>query len=72
MLQSKRTACAMAMLLISFAVTGCETMTKSETAQPDFCATSQPIFDSKVDVISDATARAILQHNLTGRKLCGW
>jgi hypothetical protein len=25
-----------------------------------------------VDQISDATARQILEHNLTGRKLCGW
>lgn len=39
---------------------------------PDFCATSQAIYVSKTDVISDTTARAILQHNLTGRKLCGW
>jgi hypothetical protein len=45
-------------------------MTKA--AQPDFCATAQPIYISKKDVLVDATARDILQHNLTGRKLCGW
>lgn len=39
---------------------------------PDFCATSKPIYISKHDQISDMTARAILEHNLTGRKLCGW
>jgi len=35
-------------------------------------ATAQPIYISKDDVFSDATAREILKHNLTGRKLCGW
>lgn len=73
MLQSKRIACVMALLLSSFAVTGCEMMkTKSEVAAPDFCATAQPIYISKTDQIADSTARAILQHNITGRKLCGW
>jgi hypothetical protein len=39
---------------------------------PDFCATAQPIYISKNDIITDQTANAILAHNLTGRKLCGW
>jgi hypothetical protein len=39
---------------------------------PDFCATAKPIYVSKNDIITDQTASAILAHNLTGRKLCGW
>lgn len=67
----KRTSYLKVLLLASFAVTGCET-TKPKSVAPDFCATSQAIYISKTDVLADSTARAILQHNLTGRKLCGW
>lgn len=31
-----------------------------------------PIYINEKDVISDDTARQILQHNKTGRKLCKW
>ena len=72
MLLPKSIACPLAALLTSFALTGCETMTKSDPPAPDFCATALPIYVARLDQISDLTARAILQHNLTGRKLCGW
>lgn len=39
---------------------------------PDFCATAMPIYINKGDVFADDTARQILAHNKTGRKLCGW
>lgn len=57
-------------LLILLGATGC--VTKTPLVQPDYCATAMPIYVSKSDVISDMTARAILEHNLTGQKLCGW
>lgn len=68
--KSKSARCLMAALILSFAVTGCAT--KTVPMQPDFCATAKPIYIGKVDVISDATAREILEHNVTGRNLCGW
>jgi hypothetical protein len=71
MLLSKLMRYRMAALLIGCVLTGCGT-TKSEPVAPDFCATSQPIFVDKTDIFTDATAKAILRHNLTGRKLCGW
>lgn len=63
--------CLTAALLISSSLTGCAIKPTSPT-EPDFCATAQPIYVSKDDVFSDVTAREILKHNLTGRKLCGW
>lgn len=72
MLNLKRAGCALVWLLISFAATGCGMMKPAATPAPDFCATAKPIYVSKTDEISDMTARAILTHNLTGRKLCGW
>ena len=47
-------------------------MSQNKPAAADFCATAKPIFISRTDEISDATAREILAHNLTGQKLCGW
>lgn len=75
MLMLKQIACQLAALSLSCAVIGCAIPTKSDpdnAVQPDFCATAQAIYISKDDVISDMTARGILKHNLTGRKLCGW
>lgn len=36
------------------------------------CSWTKPIYPSKADVFSDETARAILAHNDTGEKRCGW
>jgi len=70
MLKLKSVRCLLAGLLISCAATGCATTTAP--VQPDFCATAKAIYVGKDDVITDATAREILEHNLTGQKLCGW
>jgi kynureninase len=36
------------------------------------CLAFKPIYVSKSDVLTDGTARAILAHNETGAKKCGW
>jgi len=36
------------------------------------CEAWRPVLIGPEDRISDETARAILAHNLTGRRLCGW
>lgn len=36
------------------------------------CEWAEPIYVSKADVLSDATAKAILSHNKTGAAKCGW
>ena len=38
---------------------------------PD-CAAWRPVLVADADVLTPETARAILAHNLTGRRLCGW
>lgn len=79
MLNLTRAVCLMALLLTSFVVTGCaglrtQSQVEKEIAAtaPEFCATAKPIYIAKTDQISDDTARQILAHNLTGRKLCKW
>jgi hypothetical protein len=36
------------------------------------CVAFRPILISTEDHFTDQTARAILAHNLTGQRLCGW
>jgi hypothetical protein len=36
------------------------------------CDWTKPLYVSKADVLTDATAAAILAHNLAGAKQCGW
>ncbi len=36
------------------------------------CAWTRPIRVSRQDQLTDLTARQILSHNETGRRLCGW
>jgi hypothetical protein len=38
----------------------------------NFCSIAEPILISRQDVLTDGTARQILAHNETGRKLCEW
>jgi hypothetical protein len=38
----------------------------------DYCRIAKPIFVSKDDMLTDGTARQILEHDLTGHGLCGW
>lgn len=70
MLKLKSVRFLLAGLLTVCAATGCATTNRA--VQPDYCATAQPIYVGRDDVIGDATAREILEHNLTGQKLCGW
>jgi hypothetical protein len=53
---------ALAILLASCAGTGGATD----------CATWRPILVHDEDALTPPTARAILAHNRTGRRLCGW
>jgi hypothetical protein len=36
------------------------------------CETWRPILVADADALTTETARAVLAHNLTGRRLCGW
>lgn len=38
----------------------------------DFCTPWRAIYAEKQDVLTDGTAKAILAHDRTGAKLCGW
>jgi hypothetical protein len=38
----------------------------------DPCGPWQPILVSREDQLSNGTAQAILAHNITGQRLCGW
>lgn len=38
----------------------------------DMCGAWRPILISRDDALTPDTARAILAHNETGAKLCGW
>lgn len=37
-----------------------------------FCLTARPIYVASQDAMTPETARAILAHNETGARLCGW
>ena len=56
------TLAVLAILLASCAGTG---------GAPD-CAAWRPILIADADALTPETARAILAHNLTGRRICGW
>lgn len=38
----------------------------------DFCLVARPIYVAAEDRFADSTARAILAHNETGARQCGW
>jgi hypothetical protein len=38
----------------------------------DACGPWKPIYVSRHDVLTDGTARQVLAHNETGRRICGW
>ena len=42
------------------------------TGKGSECVAWRPILISPSDQFTDQTARAILAHNLTGQRLCGW
>lgn len=77
MLKLRLAAFLPGVLLSAFAATGCATaptpIQKALAAtQPDYCATAKPIYIANEDYFTDSTARQILEHNETGRNLCGW
>ena len=66
----KWTARLSVLLISSSVMSGCA---RTElVAEPSFCAVSGPIRIGSEDVLTDQTARLILNHNLTGKQLCGW
>ena len=66
----KWTARLWVLLISSSVMSGCA---RTElVAEPSFCAVSGPIMIGREDVLTDQTARLILNHNLVGRQLCGW
>jgi len=36
------------------------------------CSWAKPIYVSKDDVLTDPTAKAIRDHDETGKRICGW
>lgn len=75
--------CLLAPLLMSCATSGAsnppladctpETKVVTQTKIVDTsCDWAEPIYVSKTDVLSDATAKQILAHNKAGAAKCGW
>ncbi len=67
-------------LVSSLLLTGCHTAPTAAPVQVETrtkvidtgCSWTKPIYLSKADVLSDATAAAVLEHNRAGAKECGW
>ncbi len=38
----------------------------------DFCQYAKAIYLDKADKLTPSTSRQILEHDMTGRRLCGW
>ncbi|RJF85094.1 hypothetical protein D3877_02015 [Azospirillum cavernae] len=36
------------------------------------CGAFRPVYTSRADTLTDATAEQLLAHNRTGASLCGW
>ncbi|QTP33478.1 hypothetical protein B7759_02072 [Burkholderia glumae] len=62
---------ALALAACQTAPTGTQVETRTKVIDTA-CNWTKPIYLDKADVLSDATAREILEHNLTGAKNCGW
>ncbi|OZI57682.1 hypothetical protein CAL20_09925 [Bordetella genomosp. 4] len=60
------------MLLIACAATGDVTERAEFVTVDTSCTWARPIYISSLDVLTDTTAKAILAHNETGAKRCGW
>ena len=58
--------------LISCTIPGQGTKPPAPVVVSTGCEWTSPIYVSKVDVLTKETADAILSHNLTGAKICGW
>ena len=62
----------MATLASGCAITGRGTERVQMVPVDTSCSWARPIFVSGQDVLTDQTAKAILAHNETGAKRCGW
>lgn len=60
-----------AALPLTLLLASCKTGPETRTVL-DNCTPWAPIYVSRQDVLTDATAKAILRHDETGAKLCGW
>ena len=60
----------LATLALALLLNGCAT--SGRATEGSDCAWARPILVSRDDVLSDLTARQILAHNETGRRVCGW
>lgn len=74
MLKTMLLPCLLGPLLTSCATTGpTEPEVQIQTKIVDTsCQWGRPIYVDKADVLTDATAKQILSHNLSGAKKCGW
>ena len=77
----RRSACLMLIAIVllgTFGMTGgCAAQIRpqpipAKLVQQIECTAWQPIYVGGADVLSDATAKAILSHDETGQRLCGW
>lgn len=65
------------LVLLAMLLSGCETGGRQTEPPPPIvtdtaCSWTKPIFVRQGDVLTDATAAAILAHNETGAIRCGW
>lgn len=61
---------AISVLLLALLCGGCAA--PQVRTVTDYCTPWRAIYSSKQDVLTDGTAKAILDHDRTGAKLCGW
>lgn len=54
--------------LTGLLVTSCASIGAGDS----FCLIAKPIYVSPRDTLTDDTARAILTHDETGARICGW
>lgn len=66
---ARATAIFAGLLLIVSLLAGCQT-----TSGGTFCDIAKPVrlSSATVDAMTDREVEAVLTHNETGRKLCGW
>lgn len=61
---------AIPLLMLALVCAGCAA--PQVRTVTDYCTPWRAIYSSQQDVLTDVTARAILAHDQTGAKLCGW
>jgi hypothetical protein len=61
------------LLLAMISVTSCAENGRAQPAVADtFCQIAQPIYMDPADKLAGATWLAIVNHDETGERLCGW